>query len=95
MQPPSFPAWPAAEERDKLVAWRLVECIGQILLMARGGCQEGASKPEPPWFSCRVVVAAIYSLAGKGSLEENKRELWAKVGGVLGRQRWWWPAGGA
>jgi hypothetical protein len=60
----------------------MIECIAQLLLMARGGCEEGAPDPRPPWFSSRVIVETVYSLSGVGSREEQKRQLWSKVSGT-------------
>ena len=60
----------------------MIECIAQLLLMARGGCEEGAPEPRAPWFSSRVIVDTVYSLSGAGSREEQKRQLWSKVRGT-------------
>jgi hypothetical protein len=68
--------------RGRLIASRIIECIAQLLLMARGGCEEGAPDPRPPWFSSRVIVDTVYSLSGVGSREEQKHQLWSKVRGI-------------
>lgn len=46
---------------SSLISSRFVECVGQLLLMARGG-GEGAPEPLAPWFPPDQIVEAVTSL---------------------------------
>ena len=80
----------AAQELDALIRSRPVPVIAQLLLMARGGVEEGAAEPARPFFSGRLLVEAVHSLMRRATLEENQRALW-EVGGRR-RGRGWAPA---
>lgn len=67
---------------------RPVEHIAQLLLMARSGCSADQPEPPRPWFSCALVVRAVYALANGQGPEDNKRLLWGKVGRHGGRYAW-------
>ncbi|KAL4857208.1 Serine/threonine-protein kinase ATM [Chlorella vulgaris] len=53
-------------ELKRLIKSRLVGCAAQMLLMARGGSAEGEPEPPHPWFSGRLVVRAVNTLADMG-----------------------------
>lgn len=65
LAPPPNPTLPphhlAAEEVSSLISSRFVECVAQLLLMARGG-GEGAPEPLAPWFPPKQIVEAVASL---------------------------------
>ncbi|PSC71129.1 serine threonine-kinase ATM isoform X1 [Micractinium conductrix] len=65
-----------AQELDALIRSRPVPVIAQLLLMARGGVEEGAAEPARPFFSGRLLVEAVHSLMRRATLEENQRALW-------------------
>ncbi len=75
----------AAAEVNRLISQRLVECTAQMLLMARGGVEEGAPEPPKPWFSGRLLVRAVDKLAemGGGGAGANKQALLSKVGDIV------------
>ncbi|KAL4452130.1 hypothetical protein ABPG75_007792 [Micractinium tetrahymenae] len=54
-------AFLTTEEVSNLIGSRFVECVGQLLLSARGG-GEGAPEPLAPWFSPGQIVEAVNSL---------------------------------
>jgi hypothetical protein len=62
----SLPHCPAVPELKRLIKSRLVGCAAEMLLMARGGSAEGEPEPPHPWFSGRLVVRAVNTLADMG-----------------------------
>jgi hypothetical protein len=93
--PPLALGPPAVAEMKQLMQDRLVGIAAQLLLMARGGGGEGERDPPPPWYSPRLLVRAVRSLARMGegdgdgaAAQRAQQALLDKVGPQLGSPGW-------